>query len=112
MAVNELKKSFPVSERRAWQLIDQARSSQRYEPSVPDDEPRLLARIFGLVRKFPRYGYPMITRKLRQEDWTVNAKRIYRLWRREGLKVPKKQRKKRHSGRSANGCARRRSIQC
>jgi putative transposase len=104
VAVDELKKSFKVSERRACQLIEQPRSSQRYESRVADDEPRLLARIFKLVRKFPRYGYRTITRKLRQEGWTVNFKRIYRLWRREGLKVPKKQRKKRHSGSSENGC--------
>ena len=43
-----------------------------------------------LVREFPRYGYRMVTHKLRQQGWTVNAKRVYRLWRREGLKVPKK----------------------
>ena len=58
-----------------------------------------------VVREFPRYGYRMVTQKLRQKNWTVNAKRVYRLWRREGLRrVPKKQRKTRHSGQHANGC--------
>jgi len=61
-----------------------------------------------LVRRHPRYGYRRITALLRQEDWPVNRKRIWRLWRQEGLKVPQKQRKKRHLGHSANGILRRR----
>jgi len=51
----------------------------------------------------------MMTGKLRQEGWHVNPKRIYRLWRREGLKVPKKTRKKRRLGHSGNSCVRRRA---
>ena len=51
----------------------------------------------------------MVTAKLRQEGWHVNAKRIYRLWRKEGLKVPKKTRKKRRLGHSGNSCVRRRA---
>jgi putative transposase len=66
-----------------------------------------VSRIHQLVRRYPRYGYRMITAKLRQEGWRVNLKRIYRLWRQEGLKVPKKARKKRRLGHSANSCVRR-----
>jgi transposase InsO family protein len=62
-----------------------------------------------LVRKHPRYGYRFITAKLRQEGWKVNFKRIYRLWRQEGFKVPKKTRKKRRLGHSGNSCIRRRA---
>jgi putative transposase len=40
------------------------------------------------------YGYRRITAMLRSEGWTVNAKRVERIWRREGLKVPQKQRQK------------------
>ena len=90
-------------------MLHQPRSSQRYTAKVPDDEPVLVKRIFELVRKHPRYGYRFITAKLRQEGWQVNFKRIYRLWRREGLKVPKKKRKKRRLGTSRNGCHRRRA---
>jgi putative transposase len=61
-----------------------------------------------LVRRQPRYGYRRITALLRQEGWAVNRKRIHRLWRQEGLKVPQKQRKERHLGHSANGILRRR----
>ena len=103
-AVDELQQSHSVSERRACQFVGQPRSSQRYTPQVPDDEPRLVADMLQVVREFPRYGYRMVTHKLRQQDWSVNAKRVYRLWRREGLKVPKKQQKTRHSGQPENSC--------
>ena len=69
----------------------------------------MVACIHELVRKYPRYGYRFITAKLRQEGWRVNFKRIYRLWRQEGLKVPKKVRKKRRLGHSGNSCVRRRA---
>ena len=104
-----LQAEFAVSERRACQVIDQPRSSQRYTAKIPDDEPALIARILELVREHPRYGYRMITAKLRQEGWRVNRKRVYRLWRREGLKVPQKKRKKRRLGTSGNACHRRRA---
>jgi hypothetical protein len=52
----------------------------------------------------------MIRAKLRQRGWHVNAKRVYRIWRREGLKVPQKNRKKRRIGRSENSIIRRRSA--
>jgi transposase InsO family protein len=61
-----------------------------------------------LVRPHPRYGYRRITALLRREGWPVNRKRIHRLWRQEGLKVPRKQRKRRRLGHSANGILRRR----
>lgn len=108
-AVDELRSSFAVSERRACEVVGQPRSSQRYEAQVREDEPRLVTRMLELVRRYPRYGYRRITAKLRQEGWSVNAKRIYRLWRREGLKVPKKKRKKRRLGSSKNGCHRRKA---
>jgi len=53
---------------------------------------RLVCQIHELVREHPRFGYRRITVLLRREGWQVNAKRVYRLWRQEGLKVPKKQR--------------------
>ena len=65
-----------------------------------------MARMLELVGQHPRYGYRFITALLRREGWEVNRKRVYRLWRQEGLQVPKKQRKKRRSGTSAGGCAR------
>ncbi len=107
--MDALQNWFAVSERRACRVVDQPRSSQRYEAKVRDDEPRLVARMLKLVRQFPRYGYRFITAKLRQEGFAVNAKRVYRLWRREGLKVSQKKRKKRRLGTSENGCPRRKA---
>lgn len=100
-----------VSERRACKVLNQSRSSQRYEAKEPSSDAKsLVVRIHELVRKYPRYGYRMITAKLRQEGWRVNFKRIYRLWRREGLKVPRKRHKKRRLGHHGNSCARRRAA--
>ena len=99
-----------MSQRRACQVLGQPRSTQRYQAREDSQaEKQLVARMHELVRKYPRYGYRMITAKLRQEGWRVNFKRIYRLWRREGFKVPQKTRKKRRLGQSANSCARRRA---
>jgi putative transposase len=99
-----------VSERRACKVLGVARSTQRYRAKeISTDEKKLVTRLHELARKHSRYGYRMVTAKLRQEGWRVNAKRVYRLWRKEGLKVPKKTRKKRRLGHSGNSCVRRRA---
>ena len=91
-------------------MLGQPRSTQRYQAKTDTEaEQRLVSRMHALVRQYPRYGYRMITAKLRQEGWQVNFKRIYRLWRREGFKVPRKTRKKRRLGHSGNRCLRRRA---
>jgi len=58
------------------------------------EEARLVERIIALATQYGRYGYRRITAMLRQEGWQVNHKRVERIWRREGLKVPKKQPKR------------------
>jgi transposase InsO family protein len=73
------------------------------------EEKRLVQEMLALVGEHPRYGYRRIWALLRKAGWTVNRKRIYRLWRQEGLKVPQKQHKKRHLGMSANSCVRRKA---
>ena len=83
-----------ISQRRACRTLGQPRSTQCYEPLVRDDEGRLTARIIALAREYGRYGYRRITALLRHEDWRVNAKRVARIWRQEGLKVPQKQPKR------------------
>jgi putative transposase len=99
-----------VSERRACRVIDQARSTQRYTVQSPNDhEQRIVKRMHELVRINPRYGYRRIGAELRRDGWRVNRKRVYRLWRREGFKVPGKQHKKRRLGSSENGVLRRRA---
>jgi transposase InsO family protein len=92
--VNEVREKLNVSERRACRVLEQPRSTQRRQPYVPDDESRLVAQMIELASEYGRYGYRRITALLRQDGWGVNHKRIERLWRREGLKVPKKQPKR------------------
>jgi len=62
----------------------------------------LVAAIYEQVARHTRYGYRLITNELRCDGWRVNAKRVYRLWRREGLKVARRARKQRSKGGSAN----------
>ena len=87
-------------------MLGQHRSTQRYGAEPRDDEERLVRRMHELVRRRPRFGYRRIWALLRAEGRRVNVKR---LWRREGLKVPKKPRKKRRLGSSENACHRRRA---
>jgi transposase InsO family protein len=77
--------------------------------ATADEEKRLVVRLHELSRTHPRYGYRRITALLRAEGWRINRKRVQRLWREHGLKVPQKQRKKRRLGCSANGAMRRRA---
>jgi transposase InsO family protein len=83
-----------VSERRACQALGQHRSTQRKTPMTPDDEAVLTADIIELARQYGRYGYRRITALLRTAGWRVNKKRVERIWRCEGLKVPAKQPKR------------------
>lgn len=69
-----------------------------------DRDRALVAAIYEQVSRHPRYGYRLISSELVREGWRVNAKRVYRLWRREGLKVARKARKQRSKGGSANSC--------
>ena len=107
--MQQLQVEFEVSERRACHVLDQPRSTQRYEPQPRDDEAVLVKAMLELARQRPRFGYRRIGRLLRRNGWQVSDTRVYRLWRREGLKVPVKKRKKRRLGTSENGCHRRRA---
>ncbi len=69
-------------------MIEQSRNTQRRKRHVPDDEPRLVKRIVWLACAHGRYGYRRITVLLRWDDWRVNHKRVERIWRDQGLKVP------------------------
>jgi transposase InsO family protein len=84
-----------VSERRACQVLGQTRSTQRRELSPPSDEKELTADIIDLASKYGRYGHRRITALINNNrGWQVNHKRVERIWRREGLKVPNKQPKR------------------
>jgi len=83
-----------VSERRACRVIGQHRSTQRKAPTGHHDEDALTRDIIRLAERYGRYGYRRITALLNASGWHVNVKRVYRIWRREGLKVPMKQPKR------------------
>ncbi len=83
-----------ISQRRACQVLGQCRATQRRAPRVPDDEQRLVERMVGLACEYGRYGYRRVAALLRAEAFAVNHKRVERLWRREGLKVPQRQPKR------------------
>jgi len=93
-AVEQVQEVLDVSERRVCRVLGQPRSTQRYNKSVADNEEILTARILALASQYGRYGYRRITAMLRHEGWHVNHKRVERIWRREGLKVPQKQPKR------------------
>ena len=80
-----------VSQRRACRVLGQSRMTQRYLPRVRDDEEPLTQRVIELAAMYGRYGTPRITALLRSEGWAVNHKRVERIWRQAGLKVPQKQ---------------------
>lgn len=92
-------------------VLDQPRSTQRYQGRPRTDEAALCRRLRELVRRRPRFGYRRLTQVLRREGWPVNAKRVHRLCRKEGLKVRRKARKRRALGQSANACHLRRAEQ-
>ena len=83
-----------MTERRACHVLGQPRSTQRYSPIIRDDEEPLTAAIVRLAGQYGRYGYRRVTALLRAEGRHVNHKRVARIWRREGLKVPLKQPKR------------------
>jgi putative transposase len=83
-----------VSERRACRVVGQPRGTQRYEKQQLADEAQLRERIIYLASRFGRYGYRRISALLQTEGWLVNHKRVARIWRQEGLKVPEKQPKR------------------
>ncbi len=83
-----------VSERRICRVLGQYRSTQRYQPRGREDEDRLVADMIELARQYGSYGYRRVTVLLRDAGWQISVGRVERLWKREGLKVPRKQPKR------------------
>ena len=95
-----------VSQRRACRVLGQSRATQRRQAHVPDDEPKLVGRMAELACEYGRYGYRRVAALLRAEGFVVNHKRVRRLWRREGLKVPGRQPKRRRLWLNDGSCVR------
>jgi putative transposase len=87
-----------LSERRACQIVGQHRSTQRREPCIAADDAALRTRLRRLSKDRPRWGYRRAHAQLREEGWAVNRKRVQRLWREEGLRVPSRRRKRQRLG--------------
>lgn len=102
-AVHYLVRRHKVSERRACRVVGQHRSTQRYQLRPGDYELALVKAMNRLAAAHPRYGYRMVWALLRAEGWEVNRKRIERLWRLEGHRVPPQRSK--NSGKRAWGGA-------
>ena len=83
-----------MSGRRAGRVLGQHRATQRHVSIPRADEAPLTATIIALATQYGRYGYRRIAALLRQDGWTVNPKRVERIWRVEGLKVPRRQPKR------------------
>lgn len=83
-----------MSERRACRVLRQPRATQRHRPRVAGDEAALRDRTVAVASEYGRYGYRRVTWVLREEGWKVNHKRIERIWKQEGLKVPQRQPKR------------------
>jgi putative transposase len=87
-----VRERYQISERWVCRLLFQWRGTQRYLPSVRENEDALTRAIIALASKYGRYGYRRITALLRESGWRVGKERVERIWRREGLKVPRRQR--------------------
>jgi putative transposase len=90
-----LQEQFGVTERRACRVVGQPRSTQRLPPPVPtDDELALRAFLLDFSLRRPRWGWRRAAKAARDAGWRVNDKRIHRLWRAEGLRVPYRKKKR------------------
>ena len=87
-------------------MLGQHRNTQRYLPHIDTEEESLTGRIIELASQYGRYGYRRVTALLQGESWQVNHKKVERIWRREGLKVPKKQPKRRRLWLNDGSCIR------
>jgi putative transposase len=90
--VERARQQYGMTERHACRLLEQWRGTQRYLPMERNDEDALTRAIIALASQYGRYGYRRITALLRRAGWAVGKDRVQCIWRREGLKVPAKQR--------------------
>lgn len=106
MAVKRVQEVLGVSERRACRTLGQPRSTQQNPPEEPDDKKQVREKVVKLAQDYGRYGYRRVTALVRKAGWKVNHKRVERIWRQEGLKVPSKQPKKKRLWLGDGSCIR------
>lgn len=94
-----LRERFGVSERRACTVVGIHRSTMRLKPApVSAEETELCVWLRRFSTDRPRWGWRRAAKMARRGGWKVNNKRIRRLWRQEGLRVPQRRKKKRLTG--------------
>ncbi len=103
-------KKYNLSQRRACKIFDQYISTQRYQKKESEFDMLVRKRTIELASKYGRYGYRRITALLNQEGFMINHKRVYRIWRQEGLKVPEKQPKRSRLWLNDGSCIRHRPM--
>jgi putative transposase len=95
-----LRDRLGVSERWACRVVGQHRSTQRREPILAGDDQALRAALRDIAGQRPRWGYRRAHAQLGEQGWAVNRKRVQRIWREEGLRVPPRRRKRQRLGES------------
>jgi transposase InsO family protein len=107
-AASYLLENYDVTQRRVARTLGLARSTLRYRPRERDAEQPLIKAIRRLARRHPRRGYRFVHALLEREGWSVNLKRVHRLWKALGLRRPVRRRKTTKlgpkRGSSANSC--------
>jgi len=92
--VIHVRQKLDTSERRTCKTIGLARSTQRYITHDKNDDGALRLAMIRLAKRYGRYGYRKIAQLLRMEGWAVNHKKVERLWREEGLQLPRRHKKR------------------
>lgn len=105
-AVGHLVAERGLSQRHACQLVGLQRSSARYQRHLRNDESKTVALVRSYAEEQPMYGYRIITAMLKQDGHQINRKRVYRIWRQEGLQLPRRKLAKRRYG-DSTGCLQR-----
>ena len=95
-----------MTERRACRVLNNSRTAYRYTPIIRDDEDEVRAEIIEKACNYGRVGYRMVTNMMRNEGRRINHKRVERIWREEGLKLPRKQPKRRRLWLNDGSCIR------
>jgi len=96
--VKQLAAEHQLSQRHACELVQVSRSTVRYQPQDRTDETKLVEAIRSLAEQHPSYGYRPLTQLLNRTGWSVNHKRVQRLWQQEGLQLPRRKVHKRRVG--------------
>jgi putative transposase len=95
-----LQERLGMSQRRACRIVGQYRSTQRHRPAEADPDAVLRKHLRCFAKAHPRWGYRRAHAVLVREGHAVNRKKVQRLWREEGLRVPQKRRKRQRLGSS------------